>query len=149
MEKQKSEFIQCENEMVSFEKKLQTSKKINRKFNQYHMGHPLMQLGGEAFIEALENLRREDLAGEESNNKFKGLLSKMISDKSKNKVKGSSHQIEDSYQKFLRVSVNVLRSVDDLLKMKELSDGDRAVFENDRRFYEDKVKRFLMVRNDM
>ena len=91
-----------------------------------------MQLGGKAFTKALENLIREDLVGDES----------------KNKVKGSSHKIEDSYQKFLRVSANVLRSVDDLLKMKELSGGDRAVFENDRRFYEDKVKRFLVVRND-
>ena len=133
MEKLKSEFIRCENEMVSFEKKLQTSKKINRKFNQFHMGDPIMQLGGKAFTKALENLRREDLVGDES----------------KNKVKGSSHKIEDSYQKFLRVSVNVLRSIDDFLKMKELLDGDRAVFENDRRFYEDKVKRFLVVRNDM
>ena len=49
MEKQKNKFIQCENEMVSFEKKLQTSKKINRKFNQFHMGDPIMQLGGKAF----------------------------------------------------------------------------------------------------
>ena len=135
MEEQKSEFIRCEKEMIAFESKLQKSKQTNRKFNQFHMGDPLMQLGGEAFIEALENLRREDLIGDQSN-------------KEDFKVRGSSLMVEDLYQEFLCVSVEMLRSISDLLHLIELSDGDQKKFETEQRFYEDTVKRYLVVRND-
>ena len=135
VEKQKRELTRCENAMVSFESKFQKSKIRNRKFNRFHMGDPLMQLRGEAFIEALEILRREDLTTETPN-------------KEDFKVRGSILMVEDLYQEFLCVSVEMLRSIDDLLKLEELPDGDRVTFETAQRFYEDTVKRYLVMRND-
>ena len=98
-----------------------------------------MKLEGEAFIQALERLRREDLISDQSSKD-------LVGDESNNKAGSSSHPIRDSYQEFFGVSIKMLSSINDLLKTRELSDIYRREFEEQQRIYENKVKSYLVLR---